>query len=66
MFKYNLVHSHACGLPKTIQVVTCPFLMRNNSFKLLRKISFANVLSEFIDLVAVDFRFGQTFLRKCI
>ena len=61
----NRVKSHACSLPQKIHVVTYFFVASDKLFKLHDKISFANNLYEFIDLVAIKFRFGQTFLQTC-
>ena len=50
---------------QNIHVVSYIFIASDNRFRLDAKIGFANNLSEFIDKVAIEFKFGQTILQKC-
>ena len=61
---YRINNNHACSLPQNGQIYACLFVAGDNIFKLFRKLSFTDNLSESIDKVAIKFKFGQTILQK--
>ena len=63
---------HACCLPQNINVGTNILVASENLFEFQKKKKknnnkkqLFNNLSEFIDKVAIKFKFGRTFLQKC-